>query len=107
MSVCSLEDTHLSQDFLHLSIHSLCSGPIPSQIDIITIEDAEQIEELVIFPVDQDVEASPKHTTTTTVSPTNCCTFNCSSKSRFEQDQISNRIDLYKSNYSFWAEYPK
>ena len=70
MSVCSLEDTHLSQDLLHPSIHSQCAGPIPSQIDTITIEDAEQREELVIFPADQDVEASPKHTTTTTVSPT-------------------------------------
>ena len=70
MSVCSLEDTHLSQDLLHPSIHSQCAGPIPSQIDTITIEDAEQREELVILPADQDVEASPKHTTTTTVSPT-------------------------------------
>ena len=70
MSVCSLKDTHLSQDFLHPSIHSQCAGPIPSQIDTITIEDADQIEELVILPADQDVEASPKHTTATTISPT-------------------------------------
>ena len=64
MSVFSLEDTHLSQDLLHPSIHPQCAGPIPSQIDTITIEDTEQIEELVILPSDQDVEASPKHTTT-------------------------------------------
>ena len=70
MSVCSIEDTHLSQYLLHPSIHSQCAGPISSQIDTITIEDAEQREELVILPADQDVEASPKHTTTTTVSPT-------------------------------------
>ena len=70
MSVCSLEDTHLSQDFLHPSIHSQCADTITSQIDTITIEDAEKREELVILPADQDVEASPKHTTTTTVSPT-------------------------------------
>ena len=70
MSVCSLEDTDLFQDLLHPSIHSQCAGHIPSQIDTITIEDAEQREELAILPADQYVEASPKHTTTATVSPT-------------------------------------
>ena len=70
MSVCSFEYTHLSQDLLHPSIHSQCAGLIPSQIDTIKIEDVEQREELVILTLDQDVETSPKHTTTTTVSPT-------------------------------------
>ena len=60
MSVSSLEETHLSQDLLHPSIHSQRAGPIPSQIDTILIEDLEQ-----------NVEAPPKQTaTTTTVSPT-------------------------------------
>ena len=49
MSVFSLEDTHLFEDLLHPSIHSQCAGPIPSQIDTITIEDVEQREELGVM----------------------------------------------------------
>ena len=95
MPVCSLEDTHLSQYFLHPSIHYQCVVPITSQIDTITIEETEQIDELVILPADQYVEASPKHTNTTTVSPTIVAPSTAVVNLDFEQDKISNRIDLY------------
>ena len=69
MSVSSLEETPLSQDLLHSSIHSHRAGPIPSQIDTILYEEIEQ-EGLVISPADQDVVSPPKENTTTHVSPT-------------------------------------
>mgnify|MGYP005713925203 CR=1 FL=1 len=69
MSVSSLEETHLSQDLLHPSIHSQRAGPIPSQIDTVSYEEIEQ-EGLVILPADQDVVSPPKENTTTHVSPT-------------------------------------
>ena len=69
MSVSSLEETHLSQDLLHPSIHSQRAGPIPSQIETVSNEEIEQ-EGLVILPAEQDVVSPPKENTTTHVSPT-------------------------------------
>lgn len=57
MSICSLEESPFLHDLLHLSIRSKPAGPISSQINTILIDDAEESEGLVIFPVDQDAVA--------------------------------------------------